>query len=75
MPKQIKFIFLTLSCITVIHHFKALYACLGVARSTHLIKLNQIIAPMDLYPYAKSASIPHLFEMLFKETSHVLAQP
>ena len=44
---------LTLSCIPVIHYFKALQACLAVVQSTHLIKLNPLTTLMDVYPYAK----------------------
>ena len=39
---------LTLSCIPVIHYFKALQACLAVVQSTHLIKLNQLTTLMDV---------------------------
>ena len=52
MPKN-QVHLLTMSCIPVIHYFKALWACLGVVQSTHLLKMNQLIALMDLYPYAK----------------------
>ena len=50
---------LALPCIPIIHYFKALLEI------THLIKLNQFIAPMDVYHYAKNISIPCLSEILF----------
>ena len=44
---------LTLSFVSVAHYFKALYAWFGVVHSTHLVKLNQLIAFMDLCQNAK----------------------
>ena len=44
----------------ILKHFeiylKVLWVCLGEVENTHLMKLNQFIAPMDAQPYAKKAS-------------------
>ena len=57
---------LTLLFIPIICYLNSLQDCLGVEENSPLIKLNQLIAPVDAYPqeiFLKSESIKRIRAM------------